>query len=79
MIDYSNLRGELESYGFYLFLKKENLLNFQSVFKKKDILITINWYMGGYIKNIKIKKKRLEIKYDKPNESFFEELKNYIN
>lgn len=78
MIDYSSVRSELESEGFSLSLKKEKLLNFKCEFTKGKTKIIIDWYIGGYIKKIIIKRESLRKEYTDLNQHFFEEIKKIL-
>ena len=49
MTDYSNALELLNSKGFSLISKKDNLNNFTCQFQKKDIKILLKVQLGGYI------------------------------
>jgi len=52
--DYSNALELLNSKGFSLISKKDNLNNFTCQFQKKDIKILLKVQLGGYILGFEI-------------------------
>lgn len=54
MTDYSNALELLNSKGFSLISKKDNLNNFTCQFQKKDIKILLKVQLGGYILGFEI-------------------------
>lgn len=61
MTDYSNALQLLNSKGFSLISKKDNLKNFTCHFEKKDIKILLKVQIGGYILDLEMSDEKTKI------------------